>query len=114
MATMLALGGVGNFSSAITKTPWASCITQLANIRVNAWFNSGYKTKQRDVNNNIGVQKDKYIRCCWVRLKEGSFDKKTFSKSYTIKQEGQGQATIVNGNNPFKVASASWGWHYNN
>ncbi len=78
---------------------------------VTAWFNSGYKTTAADT--KYGVKKNAYIKQCWVRIQEGSYDKKVWSEAFTRAEKKQGRASLTCGNNPFYVATATWGWKYN-
>mgnify|MGYP002541746111 CR=1 FL=1 len=59
------------------------------------------------------VKPGRYIKRCWVRIEEGNYDKKKFSKSYTKKQEKTGKAELKKYNNPFAKAKLTWGWKYN-
>lgn len=99
------------FAKAMTVSPYAGATTTLAKVNVVAWYNSGYKTKASDV--KYGVKKNAYIGQCWVRIKEGSYNKKVWSRAYTKAQKGQGVARLSCANNPFYVATATWGWMYN-
>lgn len=110
-AVVLAMTILGCSASAITKSPFADSSATITTISVKAWFNSGYKTTANDA--KYGVKKNAYIRQCWVRIHEGSYDKKKWSASYSRAQAGQGIASLSCGNNPFQVATATWGWAYN-
>ena len=97
--------------SAMTKSPFADSSATITKISVRAWFNSGYKTTDSDT--KYGVKKNAYIRQCWVRIQEGSYDQKRFSGSYSKDQKAQGSASLSCVNNPFQVSTATWGWKYN-
>jgi len=110
-AVALAAVLLGCSASAMTKSPFADSSATITQISVRAWFNSGYKTTADDA--KYGVKKNAYIRQCWVRIQEGSYDQKRFSASYTKAQKGQGTASLSCVNNPFQVSTATWGWKYN-
>lgn len=109
MAGIMLFGGT--LASARTFSPYASRNTGGVQLKVMAWFNSGYKTTDDDEKYN--VKPGRYIKQCWVRIKEGNYDKVVKSKSYTKKEAKNGQATLSKYNNPFADASLTWGWKYN-
>lgn len=111
-ATLLAAGMItSTAASAMTISPYASRETGGFTLRVVAWFNSGYKTTSADA--EYGVTAGKYIKQCWVRIKEGDYDKIKYSESYTKAEAKQGQAELEKTNNPLKDATLTWGWKYN-
>ncbi|SES77290.1 hypothetical protein [[Clostridium] polysaccharolyticum] len=109
---ILAAGIVASITvSAMTITPYANRETGGVTLRVVAWFNSGYKTTSSDA--TYGVQANKYIKQCWVRIKEGSYDQTEYSEAFTRAEAKQGKAELSKTNNPFSDATLTWGWKYN-
>lgn len=112
LSLALCLGGfIAIGIKGMTISPYASSTCTPAKIDVRAWFNSGYKTTSAD--SQYGVKKNAYIKQCWVSIKEGSYDHKEWSESFTKKEKRQGSARLSKVNNPFLVSTASWGWKYN-
>ena len=107
----LVFGVINSSASAMTISPYGGSTCSITKINVKAWFNSGYKTTSNDT--KYGVKRNAYIKQCWVRIQEGNYDKKVWSESFTKKEKRQGKASLSCGNNPFYVATASWGWKYN-
>ena len=111
-AMMLVVGmTTATTASAMTVSPYARRSVGGITLRVVAWFNSGYKTTSDDA--QYGVQAGKYIKQCWVRIKEGSYDKTEYSAAYTRAEAKQGQAELSKTNNPLSDATCTWGWKYN-
>ena len=108
---VIVYGVIGISASAMTYSPYGGSNTSLTQISVTAWFNSGYKTTAADT--KYGVKKNAYIKQCWVRIQEGSYDKKVWSEAFTRAEKKQGRASLTCGNNPLYVATAKWGWKYN-
>jgi hypothetical protein len=108
---VIVYGVIGISASAMTYSPYGGSNTCLTQISVTAWFNSGYKTTAADT--KYGVKKNAYIKQCWVRIQEGSYDKKVWSEAFTRAEKKQGRASLTCGNNPFYIATATWGWKYN-
>lgn len=109
--TGMALGILSSTSMGMTYSPFAKRHTRDTKIYGTAWFNSGYKTTKAD--SKYGVKKDKYIKQCWVRVKEGGYDEKKWSESFTRKEKKQGYVHLEKWNNPFFNATITWGWKYN-
>ncbi len=108
---LIATMAISISASARTKSPYATVDAGITKVRVKAWFNSGWKTTKDDT--VYGVKKGKYIKQCWVRIKEGNYDKTVYSEAFTKAEAGNGDAELSKVNNPIRISTGTWGWKYN-